>query len=91
MLARHVPEPDLVIVLDADGNLIVSRKDELPLAEIERQREIYSQLRFRRAEEAVINADGGIEATLRSAIGVVTEFMSRRLGRRMRVWKAANA
>jgi thymidylate kinase len=91
MLSRHVPEPDLVLVLDAEENLIISRKDELPLAEIERQREVYSQLRFRRAEEAVINADGGIEATLRSAIGVVTEFMSRRLGRRMRVWKAANA
>jgi len=91
ILSRLVPEPELVIVLDAEGNLIMSRKDELPLAEIERQREVYSQLRFRRAEEVVIKADGGVEATLRSVIGAVTEFMSHRLSRRMRVWRSADA
>jgi thymidylate kinase len=91
LLSRFVPEPDLVIVLDADGNSILSRKDELPLAEIERQRQSYVQLRFRRAQEVVIRTDEGIEATLNSSAGVVTEFMRHRLRRRMRVWQVATA
>lgn len=36
-----VPRPDLVILLDAPAETVRARKDELPLQEIERQREAY--------------------------------------------------
>jgi thymidylate kinase len=89
VLSRLVPEPDLVILLDAAGPSIFSRKEELPVGEIERQREAYQQLQFRRTRKIVIDTDRGIEPTVQSSSGAVAEFMRQRLGVRMRAWRAA--
>lgn len=39
-----IPKPDLIFVLDAPSNVIYGRKQELPIAEIERQRTEYRKL-----------------------------------------------
>jgi thymidylate kinase len=39
-----VPRPDLVILLDAPADLVHARKQEVPVQEIERQREAYLAL-----------------------------------------------
>lgn len=88
-LSRLVPQPDLVILLDAAGPSIFSRKEELLVTEIERQREAYQRLQFRRTRKIVIDTDRGIEPTIQSSSGAVTEFMRQRLGVRMRSWGTA--
>jgi len=86
-LSYLVPEPDLVVLLDADQQLIFSRKAELPPDEIERQRQTYQRLRFNRAQRVLIHADVGIASTIVSTSSAVTEFMRRRLIPRMREWR----
>lgn len=86
-LSYFVPEPDLVILLDADQQLIFSRKAELPPDEIERQRRCYQHLQFNRAQKVLVRADVSIGTTIVSASNALTEFMRRRLIPRMREWK----
>jgi thymidylate kinase len=91
LLSRLVPQPDLVILLDAGGQSIFSRKEELLVAEIERQREAYQQLQFRRTRKIVIDTDRGIEPTIQSTSSAVAEFMRHRLDVRMRAWRTATS
>lgn len=86
LLSYLVPEPDLVILLDADQHLITSRKAELPPEEVERQRQSYRRLQFNRAPKVLILADRDIGSTNVSASKAVTEFMRRRLIPRLREW-----
>ncbi|MFY9530377.1 MAG: hypothetical protein WAR24_15815 [Candidatus Acidiferrales bacterium] len=85
-LSRIVPEPDLIILLDAHEESIFSRKEELPLDEIGRQRETYRQLQFKRAQKVVVETESGIGPTLVSTSSAVAEFMRQRLVPRMRNW-----
>jgi thymidylate kinase len=86
LLSRLLPEPDLVIVLDANEDLILSRKTELTRAEIQRQRQAYAELRFRRAKEVCVRTDGGIQPTLKASATAVAEFMSQRFDKRIGNW-----
>jgi thymidylate kinase len=86
-LAYLVPAPDVVVLLDADEQLIFSRKAELPPDEIERQRRSYRRLRFNRAYKVLVHTESGINSTILSTSRAVTEFMSRRLVPRMREWR----
>jgi thymidylate kinase len=86
LLSRIVPEPDLVILLDAPEELILARKAELPPAEIQRQRQGYRGLRFKRAREVYIRTDSGIEPTLLASATAVTEFMKQRFNKRIGHW-----
>ncbi len=85
-LSYLVPEPDLVVLLDADQQQIFSRKAELPPDEIERQRRTYRRLRFNRAQKVLVHTDVGIGPAIVSSSRAVTEFMRRRLIPRMREW-----
>jgi thymidylate kinase len=84
MLSRLVPQPDLVILLDADAESIVRRKPELSYEEIERQRQAYRQLRFRRAPIAFVKTGAGIEESVCVASAAVAEFMKSRFDKRLR-------
>jgi thymidylate kinase len=86
-LSSLVPEPDLVVLLDGDQQLIFSRKAELPPDEIERQLQTYRRLRFNRAQKVLVRTDGGIGPTILSTSNALTEFMRRRLIPRMREWQ----
>jgi thymidylate kinase len=86
LLSHLVPEPDLVILLDADQQLIFSRKAELPLDEIGRQRQCYQRLQFNRAQKVVVHADVSIGSTIVSTSNAITDFMRRRLIPRLREW-----
>jgi thymidylate kinase len=86
VLSRLLPEPDLVILLDANEDLILSRKTELTRAEIQRQRKAYGELRFHRAKEVCVRTDGGIQPTLKASATAVAEFMSQRFDKRIGNW-----
>jgi thymidylate kinase len=85
-LCRLLPEPDLVILLDANEDLILSRKTELTRAEIQRQRQAYGELRFQRAKEVYVRTDAGIQATLQASATAVAEFMQQRFDKRIGHW-----
>jgi thymidylate kinase len=86
LLCRLLPEPDLVILLDANEDLILSRKTELTRAEIQRQRHAYAALRFQRAKEVCVRTDDGIQPTLGASATAVAEFMEQRFGKRIGHW-----
>jgi thymidylate kinase len=85
-LARLVPEPDMVILLDSDPESVAMRKAELPVAEIQRQTREYRNLRFHGAKVAVVRNDDQIKSTLRASASALAEFMEQRLARRMQQW-----
>ncbi len=85
-LCRLLPEPDLVILLDANDDLILARKTELSRSEIQRQRVAYRQLRFERARVVYVATDAGIEPTLLASATAMVEFMKERFDRRIVDW-----
>ena len=86
-LARMVPEPNVVILLDANEHSIAARKCEVPLLEIKRQLQKYRALQFQRAPKIVVNTRSGIDATLRLSSQAITEIMGARLRNRLRNWQ----
>jgi len=86
LLSRLLPEPDLVIVLDANEDLIFSRKTELTRAEIQRQRQAYAELRFQRAKKVYVRTDSGIQPTLQASAAAVADFMKQRFDKRISHW-----
>jgi thymidylate kinase len=85
-LCRLLPEPDLVILLDADDDLIFARKSELTRAEIQRQRVAYRNLRFKRARVVHVATDAGIQPTLLASATALVDFMRERFDRRIGDW-----
>ena len=75
-----------MILLDANADLILSRKTELTRAEIQRQRQAYAELRFRRAKEVYVRTDAGIHSTLEASATAVAEFMQQRFDKRIGHW-----
>ena len=85
-LCRLLPEPDLVILLDANEDLIFARKTELTRAEIQRQRAAYRELKFQRAREVYVATDAGIQPTLLASSAALAEFMKERFDKRIGNW-----
>jgi thymidylate kinase len=82
LLSRLVPSPDLVLLLDADENVILSRKRELSADETKRQREIYQRLKFPRAQTVIVNTACGEDLTLQQGSKAVVEYLTQRFERR---------
>jgi thymidylate kinase len=81
-IGRLVPPADLLfLVLDAEDEVILSRKREVPLAELQRQRDRYRQ--FPKGEEraTLLNTEQGVESTLGQATRFVAEYLTARFER----------
>ncbi len=87
LLSRWVPEPDIVIRLDADEQLIFSRKPELLPDEIRRQRLEYDRLCFRRAQKVTIRTDSDIESSVQASIQALVDFMRHRFQAQTCDWR----
>ena len=88
-LSRWVPEPDVVIQLDASEEVIFLRKPELSLGEIERQLLAYDQLRFKHAKKVTIKTDAGVESSLHASVQALFDFMRDRFGTIPCTWRRA--
>jgi thymidylate kinase len=86
MLSHLVPQPDLVILLDANAELILERKSELPCEEIERQRKAYRDLRFKHAKSICVKTDVAVDETVCRASAAVAVYMKGRFDERFRGW-----
>jgi thymidylate kinase len=88
-LARAIPPPDLLfLVLDADDEVILSRKREVTLEELRRQREGYQQFASGYKRAILVNTDRGIEPTVEQASRFVVEYLADRFQRRNARWLA---
>ncbi len=83
-LARAVPSPDLVIVLDAPPEVVRSRKQEVPcLEEGTREREEYLRLAKRLPNAHVVDATEDDTAVVRRVQQIILDHMARRAAARL--------
>jgi thymidylate kinase len=89
-LSRFFPRPELLfLVLDAEDKVILSRKREVVLEELRRQRVGYRQFTEQEGKGRLIKADQGIERMVGEASRFVVEHLARRIERRNSGWLAA--
>jgi thymidylate kinase len=78
-LLKHVyPKPDLVICLDAPGQVLFDRKGEASAEWLEQRRTQYLSLRDVVPHFVVVDADRPLEAVTREVATVITEFVEKR-------------
>ena len=89
LLAPLVPPPDLpFLVLDADEEVILSRKREIDPSELRRLRAAYQQLGAGNSCAGVIRTDNGVKHSLEDASRTVADYMFERFVRRHSMWLA---
>jgi len=82
LLSRCVPRPDLLLVLDAPERVVLSRKQELSLQELQRQRSGFRGLAVQLSNTVAIDTSAGIESVTNTASCIILEFLARRLKQR---------
>jgi thymidylate kinase len=83
LVARVVPSPDLVILLNAPAEVLWTRKQEVPFAEVKRQTAAYLKLAHDLPSAIVVNASQPIPDVIRDVIGVIVAHFSRRTAERL--------
>jgi thymidylate kinase len=83
LLARIVPGPELVILLDAPPEVLYSRKQEVPFDEVVRQRKDYLSLVSQLPSAVVIDASQPLPDVLRDAEAAIIDHFSRRTAKRL--------
>ncbi len=88
LLSRLVrPRDSLFIILDADENVILSRKSEVPGTELGRQREAYQQLAAR-LHTTPVRTDQSLEHTMERVAQQILEHLAQRFQHRQARWLA---
>ena len=84
--ARVAPEPDLVILLDAPPEVLRSRKQEVPMEEVVRQRTAYLELARTLRPAVVVNAGQPAELVIHDVITAIMDHLGRRTNRRLGIF-----
>ncbi len=82
LVGRFVPQPHLIILLDAPPEVLRSRKQELPLEEVTRQREAYLNLVRPLSNGHVVDTSRPIEEAVAEVEEIILDYMARRTARR---------
>lgn len=77
-LFRHVPQPDLVFLLDAPADILRARKAEVTAAETERQRKAYQELLSRLSHGRTVDATAPTEVVTDQILSEILAFMTER-------------
>jgi thymidylate kinase len=85
-LCRFVPLPDLIFVLDANEDALLTRKTEVPRDELRRQREAYRRLHLDRSRICLIQTESGIDTVRHQASQALVDLMSRRFSQLRPDW-----
>lgn len=91
LVSRFVPKPDLVFILDAPVETIICRKQEVPLEELARQRQVYLQLATSFAHSRVIDSAAPRSRMIEETTEAVGDYLAQRFGRRHAHWLALSA
>lgn len=78
-----IPKPHLVILLDAAPEVLHSRKQELPLEELQRQQETYRQLVAAMPNGHVVDASRSPDEVSKAVEQIILDFMAQRTARRL--------
>ena len=81
LLAHACPAPDLVLVLDAPGEVLYARKGEHSVAFLEQQRQRYLELQSYLPQTIVVDATRGAEEVRREATVAIWGRYINRLSR----------
>lgn len=82
LLRSFIPQPDLVLVLDAAEDTVLSRKQEVSRTEIRRQRRLYAKCAERKGHGQVINTAMPIPQVIEDASETVVNYLRQRCERR---------
>jgi thymidylate kinase len=85
LVARVIPRPDLVILLDAPAETLWSRKKEVPFDEVVRQRSAYLELAHRLPSTVVVNAAQPVSDVIHAVSCAVIAHLSRRTAMRLKL------
>jgi thymidylate kinase len=85
-LSRMVGRPDLILLLDADENLMYARKKELPVEELRRQRQAYRDVLSKAVSMRVVRTDGEVKRSVQDATSMVVGFLYLRFTTRHQQW-----
>jgi thymidylate kinase len=83
--ARMAPCPELVILLDAPPEVLLSRKQEVSPAEVARQRETYLELARTLPSAVVVNAAQLPEDVIHDALAAIMDHLGSRTRNRLRI------
>lgn len=81
LIAHACPAPDLVLVLDAPGEVLHARKPEHPLAELEEQRRHYRRLGEGLDRAVVVDASREADEVRREVESLIWEALAARIAR----------
>jgi thymidylate kinase len=85
-VGRLIPKPDLILILDAPEQVTLSRKQEVPLEELQRQRNSYLQWPKRCSAACVIDAADVPLSVAERATRKILDHMEKRLKGRHLFW-----
>jgi thymidylate kinase len=86
-IGKFVPPRDpFFVVLDAEEQTILSRKQQLPLDEIRRQRGAYREFAERVLPSVLITTDRAFEHCRAQALEAIFQYLSERLAQRNPTW-----
>jgi thymidylate kinase len=82
-LGRYlIKKPDLILLLDAPAEVLQQRKQEVSLAETQRQRDAYLSVVQRLADAHIVNAAQPADKVASTCIKLILDFMAARTSRR---------
>ena len=80
--AKFIPQPEtLYLTLDADTEVILSRKQEVAPDELRRQRVAYAELAAKLPNSTLIRTDISLETSISAVTGAVVTFLAKRFER----------
>jgi adenylate kinase len=91
LLSRFVPKPNLVIILEADPDIISRRKPEVSTDETRRQSAEYRELSFGHVTRVFVRTDTNPQSSFRAASVAVVRFMRQRFEERYQRWLCPRA
>jgi thymidylate kinase len=91
LLSRFVPKPNLVIILEADPDIISARKPEVSTDETRRQSAEYRELSFGHVTRVFVRTDTNPQSSFRAASVAVVRFMRQRFEERYQRWLCPRA
>jgi thymidylate kinase len=86
MLRPLIPQPDLILVLDATAEVVSARKQELTPNEVRRQRRLYAHCMRKYPGTRLIDATGPVSQVTTDACNAIVEYLSQRFERQHSGW-----
>jgi hypothetical protein len=78
LLARSIPSPDVIVVLDAPASVLYARKPEHPVDRLEAQRTAYRGLAGRLPGATIVDVDRPADAVVHEVTAIVWRHVAER-------------